>query len=89
MEETVKIGTKLFVPDKQKSKYGDFITGGLATIKNIKNVGSEKYAVMEETDNMQWHLDTLISNQDEYSKQYQGLQAKFHSEPFERDNFLW
>lgn len=89
MEETIKVGTKLFVPDKQKSNYGDFITGGIATVRVIKTVGAEQYAIMEETDKMQWHLDTLINNQDEYSKQYSGMNAKFHSEPFERDNFLW
>jgi len=81
----VKIGDKIFVPDKKH--VSDSVTGGQATIARLLQGGD--YAIMEETEKIQWHIPTLLRNQELYQKQYKGQLARYYSEPFERDNFLW
>jgi hypothetical protein len=81
----MKEGDKLYVPDK---KYvADSVTGGIATIDRFTQGGT--HVIMKETEEIQWHLDSLIRHQTEYTKQYTGQEARYYSEPFERDNHLW
>lgn len=81
----INVGDKLFVPDKKH--ISDHVTGGEATVSKVLQGGD--YVKMGETEDIQWHTATLLRNQNEYKKQYANQNARYYSEPFERDNFLW
>jgi hypothetical protein len=87
--EEVKLGHKLFVPDKQKSRFGDTVIGGVATVALIKKMSNDTFVTMKETGDIQWNLDNLLMNQKEYEKLYTDKVASFYSDSFERDGKLW
>ncbi len=82
-------GDKIYVPDKQKARYGDAVTGGLATIEVVKELSDGIYVTTAETGKIQWNLKNLLANQELYKKQYGGFDARSYPEEFERDNFIW
>lgn len=86
---TIKEGSKLYVPNKQKAQYGDKIIGGIATVTLVRRLSSGIHVNMKETTTIQWNLEALLRKQDDLKKEFGDKIAEAIDEPFERDNFIW